>query len=214
MKKFGFTLAEVIVTVGIIAVAAAMLAPLYSDIRPDRYKTKVIRCYNQANEATERLLENPQLYYPTPSNPCYGLNCTSAPIQNNTTNTIQELNFSNAAANASGDCKYPILMAELLHLNGSCTSGKYAGTASDRTVWTFEIKKDSSNNIEGYTITVDLDNAANSNNCIYSANNCRNPDQFSFYVEASGDITAGDDLTRIYLNNMTNIHKKDDDAEL
>ena len=42
MKKIGFTLAELIVTLSIIGVSAALITPALSDLLPDRNKIKVL----------------------------------------------------------------------------------------------------------------------------------------------------------------------------
>ena len=57
MKKFGFTLAEVIVTLGIIGLLAAITAPLLGSLTPDQNKIKVLKAY--------KILGNPggYLYY-------------------------------------------------------------------------------------------------------------------------------------------------------
>ena len=43
MKKFGFTLMEIIVTIGIIGVVAAITAPTINNIMPDKNKIKVMQ---------------------------------------------------------------------------------------------------------------------------------------------------------------------------
>ena len=57
MKKFGFTMPELIVTLGIVGIAAAIAAPIIGNLMPDKNKLKAIECYNLVNAATEEFLK-------------------------------------------------------------------------------------------------------------------------------------------------------------
>lgn len=207
MKKHGFSLAELLVALGIIAVGASIMMPIFLNARPDRYKFRVINCYNMASEATDALLSNPEIYYRDPNDPndtCTGLACT---IINSSADIA-------LPANTPAACKYPLLMKELLRLGDSsttCTNGNLEGAAPDTTIWNF-----SGDTTNGYTITITFPQTfGNPCNGTYS-NNCKNPHTFAFHVDRNGDITADttDRLTGVYLKNLTNIHKQDDFAEL
>lgn len=67
MKKSGFSLAEVLITMAVIAISASMLIPAYINLKPDKYKFKVLNCYKALNEVTEDLLGNSDLYYQSPA---------------------------------------------------------------------------------------------------------------------------------------------------
>ena len=218
MKKHGFTLAEVLIALSIIAVGAAILAPTYLQLKPDRYKFKVLNCYKLMNEATQRLLSNPAIYYRKPVdsyttylsngmlNPntqygCNGLNCTERPTQ---------AEFANNAY--TGQCKYPNLMMAMLNLENvtQCTVSKpeASGIMQGQIEWRIELIPPVS--LNGYAIVIDLDPSSNGLNCIYNSNNCPKPDRFSFRVSPSGDISGVDSLTQVYLKNMTNTDKSCD----
>lgn len=221
MKKRGFTLAEILVTLSIIAIATALLAPAYNKMRPDKYKFKVLDCYRLASEATEALLNNAEIYYrtsinsSTPSsaflsngmlNPntqwgCNGLICDQMPISTGYNQSKY-----------SGFCKYPNLMTSVLKLENvtDCnTSIQVAsGIMNGSIMWTFQAFE--YNNV----ITLDMDLSANSPNCSFG--NCSgnvNPDRFTFMVNYDGDITGGDPLTRTYLRNMANTDRTADFEE-
>ena len=100
MKKHGFTLAEVLITLSIIAISAAILAPLYLQAKPDRYKFKVISYYNRINDATDRLLSNPAIYKDPK------LESSNVPADFNSTSTGLD-------HPGTGACKYPNLMKQL-----------------------------------------------------------------------------------------------------
>ena len=197
MKKRGFTLAEVLVTIAIIAVAAATLAPIYLKAKPDQYKFKVIRCYNMINDANGRLLDNPYLYERA------RLDSTEIP-------TEQETGFDYTGMTKEG--KYSHLMKQLLHLTdvSACTGGKYQGKSADNTLWTFTSEDKTCKIRLAFPRSI-------GNSCgLYNAGNCKNPNEFEFVVGNYGDVFASndDELTGIFLENISNIHKQDGYSQL
>ena len=70
MKKFGFTLSELIVAVSIIGVSAALFLPVASKLVPDTKKATVLKYYVEIDSAVRN-------FYSTTDNDCSGLNCTS-----------------------------------------------------------------------------------------------------------------------------------------
>ena len=225
MKKRGFTLAEVLVTLGIIAVAAAALGPLYMKMRPDKYKSRVLKYYTLIDQTTSRLLDNEQIYYrldddgnhyinnthildPNTQYGCNGLFCTSQPKSGTGYNN----------AKYQGNIKYPNLMADELPLNNityaTASTGNATGTLADQSSWTIQRTTDSSSGttVTVYDITIDLDSSTDGPNCSYSAN-CKRPDRFMFRVDLNGDVSGQDSLTRTYIKNITNIDKSEDFTE-
>ena len=204
MKKHGFTLAEILITLGIIAIAAASLAPIYLKAKPDKYKFKLINCYNKLNDATERLVTNPYIY--DIDNLCQDkaiLHCD---------NQVQDTDGAGVTYTGTGaECKYPELIAQLLHLEGSnCNSGNYKGTENDHTIWEFEYDSNS-----GYIVTLTFPRTGE--DCgPYNAATCKSPNRFKLLVSFSGDVYAHDDdkLAKIFISNMDNIHKQDDYSQL
>ena len=73
MKKFGFTLSELVVAVSIIGVASALIVPIVGKIIPDTKKVTVLKYH--------RLIESAMVdYYSSPNynpgnNGCVGLEC-------------------------------------------------------------------------------------------------------------------------------------------
>ena len=53
MKKFGFTLAELLITLTIVGISVALVAPAVSNIMPDANKAKVLKYNVQLNNALE-----------------------------------------------------------------------------------------------------------------------------------------------------------------
>ena len=238
MKKNGFSLAEVLITMAIIAISAAMLTPAYINLKPDRYKYKVLNCYKALNEITEDLLGNSDLYFQSPApednenfpenyyisinngvqivNPetefgCLGLACTqrTALPEEHPLYHSNQVRFSNV-------WKYPNLLVESMQLDSMelCNNpGDYAaGISSNQIKWRITINRFDTNQYSSkttYNVVVDM-NRDEGPNRFYGQNGEKHPDRFKFIVDTSGDITGGDPLTQQYLRNMTNIRKESD----
>ena len=64
MKKFGFTLAELLVSLTVIAIAATMMASLSGNLMPDKNKVKVLKFHSAISNALESMFNNENLYHP------------------------------------------------------------------------------------------------------------------------------------------------------
>ena len=62
MKK-GFTLAELLVTLGTIGVLAAITAPMITGLMPDKNKMMVIKAYKTLSDINQELLDDPSIYF-------------------------------------------------------------------------------------------------------------------------------------------------------
>ena len=197
MKKNGFTLAEVLITLGIIGVAAALLTPVIGNAVPDKNKTKVINLHKAVASATDSFLDNKAIYYPKGNNDiCKGLACQYQPlVAPYNSNTYQ------------GKSKYGYLLASNLNVQGDITSseGTLSFVTTDGVSWTIQ-----SNNIGESIITMDL-NGNSGKNCSYNKTLCPKPDQFEFFVGQYGDIKGNDPLTTAYLGNSLNLNDKKTD---
>ena len=63
MNKRGFTLAEVLISLGIVGVCAAILSPAIVNIMPDKNKTRVLQYYSAISNANVELLNDDEIYY-------------------------------------------------------------------------------------------------------------------------------------------------------
>lgn len=205
MRKTGFTLAEVIVTLGIIGVLAAITAPMVSNMTPDRDKVKVLKVHKILTDINREMLTDPGLYLP--NGRCRGLGCSEIP--------------SRPPFNAnrfSGTSKYLNLLLEKLDAEpiGNIT---WRGTFEtvDGIRWVFDEFRQN-NRFNALTIGpvmwyeygfyIDLDE--NGDDCTYSAQ-CTNPDRFRFNVDTNGVVTGGDPLTRAYLANPHRLNDRRND---
>lgn len=213
MKKNGFTLSELIISLSVVAVASALMMPTISKLIPDRNKTKVITTHSKLVSATDNILDNNMIYYCVDSELLRGLSCDNKPY----TSVLNDDKFA-------GKDKYENLIAnELGLIEDDGLADNFRWKATDGSFWRFErgcIEEGvftlnnndcSTTNTLGYRVTVDLNGTKNPNR-IYGQNDETKPDRFRFRVDNYGGITAEDALTAAYLkNSMKSTSAKKDD---
>ena len=192
MKKFGFTLSELVVALGVIGVVAAIASPMLNGILPDKDKIAVLKVYKVLSSINRDLISDKGLYYCQDNNQV-GLECTGQPLAP----SYDKDYFS-------GNSKYIRLLAaslkgsELSSVNGA--QGKI--TTKDGYVWEFTSATE---------LTVDVNPNNDGKNCSYSST-CKKPDQFKFKINLrNGSVEGNDPLTLAYLANSyrLNDRKKD-----
>ena len=227
MKKFGFTLAEVLVTMGIVGIIAAISAPQLGKLIPDRNKTKVLKAYNTITSINQMLLNNPRLY--PGEGDCNvresGFECTQDIIDRD--NYIREkigwiANDPNTFAIVFvGDRKYVNLVGMNMEVPASEIPNSpeiFADSnmfmTEDGLLWRFE--RQSAH--QDYVITIDTNATGRANaerippNC--SFDECQNPtkaDLFRFYSDQFGRVVGDDPLTCAYLENPNNLSDRNAD---
>lgn len=196
MKKFGFTLSEILITLGIVGVVSALIAPSLVNIMPDKNKAMFLKNYKELAIINQKLLEDNTIYYANytlndngkKSPTCLGLECQTAPLRN-------------PYSGYSGNTKYPYLLANHLGID---TPNSTTFTTTDQTIWS--VSGASGN----YVITLTVDGIGNI--CTYSSS-CLKPRQFILNVDRYGHITPGDALAEAYLLTKTKLNNKKDDLE-
>jgi len=197
MKKQGFTLAEMVISITIVGAIAAVSIPLISNIIPDRKKIQVLKVHKLLTTINQDILSDPSLYLQTEN--CTGLGCRAKPLESNWT-TVNDLKNCD-----SGDSKYLAILADRLKASEySIVSDNPQGsfTTQDGIAWSF----DKDNNV--VELTIDIDSAGE--NCTHSSA-CASPDQFSFRVVESGLVFGADPLTITYLKNPHNLSDRNND---
>lgn len=207
MKKFGFTLTELIIALGVTAVAIALTLPAISDLMPDKNKMKVIELYNKINIINEKLLAdkslfNTKYYYDEENDKIAieysGFADTDDPLKEDSPDYYKN------------ELKYPRILYGMLTDKESSAS---VGALNDGSYWTIKkVKRDITNKPYSikYTFEYDLNGIDNGSDCYYSSS-CKKPDTFVFIVDESGNVTAGDALTKAYLMNPFEMHSKKED---
>lgn len=197
--KRGFTLAEVVVTLGIIGIASALMGVAIGNAMPDKNKMKVVNLHQSITSITENLLDNNAIYYKKGSNDtCYGLGCQ-----------YQPLTTPYNSSTYSGTNKYGYLLAANMKLKASATSSnsKVNFTTGDGVKWTINTSSDGNS-----IITIDL-SGDSGKNCSYNKTSCPKPDTFQLYVDKYGLVKGNDPLTTAYLSNPLKMNDKKNDLK-
>ena len=168
MKKFGFTLAEMVIAIAVVGVLAAASVPLVNSIIPDREKVQVLKAYKQLKSINQEIISNPSIYDPNDPDPNnLGLLNTNAPL-GWTPNNLGLVNFINNN-NGNNDSKYSAILADYLkaedyNYDNANNNGSF--TTSDGMLWTVA-------NANGgiIQVTVDVNGDGQGNNCSYDCNN-------------------------------------------
>ena len=210
MKKHGFTLAEVLITLGIIGVVAALVLPAINNLRPNEIKSKYLKTYYALCDTVKEMVSNSKEYPLTDGSWSY----SNAPLLNNNSvsNSVSRDNNYNDAK------KFCELLAWKFNaVNGnSCSDTIYntdpASNLQRADYWSqsFSTKDGTAFSIRPHAYTTATANAAfgmnvivdvngdAAPNCIYDANNCKAPDTFWFFVYADGRVVAADPMSRMY----------------
>ena len=188
MKK-GFTLAELLVTLGTIGVLAAITAPMITGLMPDKNKMMVIKAYKTLSDINQELLDDPSIYFSDGN--CVGFNCTNNPY----IKEYENISFDTAIE------KYRKLLKLKMHTDDS-SSTNYDFVTSDGIAWKIE---------DGFKVTIH-DAEEEGTLYIYGDPGCSKPNQFKFSVNpASGKVTGEDNLTKAYLKNPHKLNDRKND---
>ena len=217
MKKFAFTLSEIIIAIAIIAIVTALTLPLVNKSRPDKTKLLFLKTYDELAEAVNTLARNPEIYGDFASegetindftlNPF--LNTQAAAVYdktiaggNNKLCRALALAYTTDAPNCSDANATSLSFADIA--NGSVSFNSINNV--DYRIRTLRIKNTTE---DKYITAVMFDiNGADAPNCTISAN-CQNPDRFVIEIYANGVIKAADIMSQYYLDTRTNPRKTD-----
>ena len=205
MKKRGFTLSELIIALGIIAVAAALVGPVVTKIVPDKAKLKAVENYRTISDITNYMLESKNLYFVqyelnedgrlVPN--CEGLGCEGSLIDP-----------APEDVGIEGPTKFGRLFCKLYGAEDIGVGDNEVSMQARGASWTITRQE-----LGRYRIEVDINGDNEGRNCSYSGDCVRNVDTFVYNIDKNGNVTPGDALTDSYLANPTNMHVKAEDYE-
>ena len=209
MQKKGFTLQELLVTLGIIGIVAAIVAPGVVGLLPDKEKSMYVKAYSTLTTGVSEILGDPGLYYTeysaTGEPNCSGMGCDGTPV-------IEPYNNGTY----SGTNKFPRLFAERINLSVEpfMRGGNVVFRSADGIEWEFDVTNRGAEFETEVTIDVNPDSENDDNKCTYANPACRNPDLFVFRIDNDGGIVAVDRLGQAFLQNPTSLNTVKDDKDV
>ena len=218
MKRFAYTLSEVLITLCIIGIVSAMVTPAVTNIMPDKKKAVVLKKYAELSKLTQQVLNDRRYYFQDINNPddqCLGIACT---------NTVLGANVPDATGDWTGRNKYGFIMEHLLGgtRGAFLPNTRLIFSTDDGVIYNIAATQNRTQRVNIYggntfttstTVTIILPaDCYDGSVGVYSAQN-QNPLSFSFNVDTYGNITGADPLTRAYLMNPDKLNNKAKDLQ-
>ena len=218
MKKRGFTLAEALIALGIVAIVAMLALPMFNKTKPDPTKVAYMKTYDSIVGAVSSLITNQKLYpsqYEGVNPSLYdNFNMNAIYYDYPLLNTQAAKDVISGANLNEGNKKFCEALAFSFGASSnSCdnneityTDASFAPsfTTKDGTQFMVSTKIQYkpaggpyTNALYESVVYFDVD-GAKGNNCIYSAT-CSSPDRFKVFVLADGTVKAADPAARSYL---------------
>ena len=208
MKKIGFTVSEILITLTVIGTIAALTTPFITRLFPDKNKAMVLKVHKTVQDINSALLDNTSLYYAQSNainenaslfrsgNVAFVGNVHPGVGFNSTLET-----FGRTQGNVRGSGKYLTLLTDNLELiQGTLENDEGIGSfrTRDGLSWSFNYLH----------FTIDVNGFDNNPDCSYAAN-CTRPDQYDFLIDiANGNVSPNDPLTEAYLSNPDKMNDK------
>ena len=196
MKKQGFTIAELLITLSIIGVVAAISAPAIKNLLPDANKATVLKHYNAIESTLNQILTS-QDY----------VSYTAIDFANNQSKKIQGLELIDVKAKIQNqNSTYITTLAERLGLElVQGTTYRDSNNAS----WIFTRQNDTFDTI----LEIQLDSSQQP--CVFNNNNCtmNSTNAYRLKIDSFANITPGDPLTDAYISNIYQLNSKGKDKQ-
>ena len=215
MKKSGFTLAEVLISLCIVGILAAIMMPMVNKYRPDENKIRFLQMYQTLGE-TIPAIANSQKAYPIVDG---SLNYNDAPLMN------VDAKINVEGEEISGVTKFCRLLAMGLNTTGtiSCPKDflepdKFVFTPSFTTDNGIQLMVQTKRSLNTGTglgeyvseVYIDVNGVGNGNDCFATTEACKEPDRFKLGVSADGSIKPLDARAKDYIKTKANWKKNND----
>ena len=201
--KFGFTLSELLITVGIIGTMLLILTPVLRNAIPNQPLVMFKKAYFITERTISELVNDDGLYPENFDNAAKDFLANTVEVKYN-------------GKTFSGSSKFCGLFAEKLNLktivscssavtftNGTASAGNFK--TSDNIVYSMPIT-DFASATDAYEIHIDT-NDSKAPNCFYNASSCIAPDRFKIKVYQNGRV-AVDGVREIQYLGATNTSKR------
>lgn len=191
-KKFGFTLAEMMIVVGIIGVVATLSMSILNKAKPDKEMVMFKKAYYLMGRSIVEMINDDDMYPENMDGNQYFGNVDEVEVKGK----LYE-----------GDTKFCELFASRVNTMGtpSCTEKTFTdGTAStgqfttaDGITWILPISNFDDNSTT-YPIYIDVD-GEKGQNCFYNETTCKNPDRFTVEFYQDGKMEVNGEIEKKYL---------------
>ena len=206
MQKRGFTLAEILISVGIVGVIAAIMLPMVNKFKPDENKIKYLQTYNSLMEVMPAVVNN-RLAFPIMNDGDDELAYYEKPLLNS------KAPYKIDGKVWSGPAKFCRVLASGFNTVGN--NFNCSDTYDRATEPAFKPSFETSNGVQFmvqtyndqgvYTSDIYIDvNGSKGSNCLATSDACKEADRFKFIVSSDGAIEAADVLGQTYLETRTN----------
>lgn len=218
MKKFGYTLAEILIAITIIGVMTAVMLPLINNTKPDKTKAMYLKTYDSLVEILNNVTYNSQIFTIFTQSGGKTYDISKCPLFDTEKRKIG--NNGKILVTQNGNDKLCSVVAASFGVepDASCSDKKYTDTTFPKNLSftnnygiQFQFIVTGINVATGvYTteIYVDVD-GANGNSCIYDKNTCQRPDRFLFLVSPTGHLIPADQMGQAYIRTRTNLRLVD-----
>lgn len=218
MKKQGFTLAELLIVLGITGVVAAVLLPVINNLLPDKTKMMYLKAYDELMQDVKSLGANSSLFPYAVDINGKSYDVSNYPFINNEipinkkfskdeyTGKTKLCNLIAFTMNAEPNCKEdaPDYSDSLFDANKSYT------TKNGMQWWIVPKVYETSEGKASYQtdIYVDVDPSKKSKNCLFNSLTCKQPDRFKFLLAADGTLIPADPMGLKYIQTRKNLLKQ------
>lgn len=207
MKKFGFTVSEILIALVVVGVVASLVIPMVARLFPDKNKAMVLKVHKTVQDINSALLDNTSLYYAQNN----GINGNASLFMNGVAAASDVhpgvgfkstlATFGRTQGDVSGSDKYLALLTDNLELIPD-------SLVNNEGIGSFRTRDGLSWNFNYLHFTIDVNEFDNNPNCSYTAN-CPRPDRYDFLIDIeNGNVSPNDPLTEAYLSNPDKMNDK------
>lgn len=225
-KRNGFTVAELIIVLGIVGCITALMIPTATKVKPDNNKVRYLKAYDAILSAIHDMARSSRIYPYTYDFVSEGISYTadlsSIPLYNTEKNTSTKYNYK-------GESKFCRILAleldavsngcgEMLLTDNNISWNNPSFVTSNGISWIVGpvVKtqippvKNSGNKFVGqFENVIYIKLEPDGNECIYS-DECKNSNVFKFAVTADGAVYPADSKGAYYVKTRTMLIKKNE----
>lgn len=208
----GYTIAELLITLGIIGIISALLGATIVKLQPNETKIRYLKRYDAVSKGINELVHDSKTF-PLCQNTDgeEKWNCGSHPLFNTmvTRHIVGgDEKLCSALSQMLSGKNSPNLNCGSQPLSYSDGSWTPSFVTPNGTEWLVSTTRSVSNNIGTYQTDIYFDiNGSAGPNCLYSES-CLNPDRFKLMVAADGTVQAADPVGIKYLEKRKNLRKQ------